>query len=92
MNQIHTSSDILNLKPGLWYIQKIKDGMSAGYLVEDKNLLDIAKFRYRWIDIKKKVYEDIPIPLSENLNPIALKEVLECIQQILEDNLFTDKK
>jgi hypothetical protein len=88
-HEIESVLDYRSFEDGIWYVQKIPDGFSAGRLAEKLEDLPKAKFRFHFNKIKPEIYEALTSSnLLDEVNPIALSKIFDLITSIIEKRLF----
>lgn len=87
--QLESVLDYKNFEDGIWYVEKIPDGFSAGRLAEKLEELPNAKFRFLFRKVKPEIYEVLQSSgILDELNPVVVTKMIDSISNIIEKRLF----
>jgi hypothetical protein len=87
--EIESTLDYKNFEDGIWYVEKIPDGFSAGRLAKRLEDLPKAKFRFQFKKVKPEIYDALQSSgVLEEVNPVAVSKMFEIFSRIVEKRLF----
>lgn len=87
--ELESVLDYRDFEDGIWYVEKIPDGFSAGRLAEKLEELPNAKFRFLFRKIKPEIYETLQSAgVLEELHPVAVTKLIDIASKIIEKRLF----
>jgi hypothetical protein len=87
--EFNSTLDYRNFEDGIWYVEKIPNGFSAGRLAKKLDDLPKAKFRFKFKKVKPEIYESLRSSgVLEEVNPIAVSKMFEIFSSIVEKRLF----
>ncbi len=87
--KFETVLDYKNFEDGIWYVESIPDGFSAGRLAERLEDLPRARFKYKFNKIKPDIYT--ALNQSELLSDIpseVMSEVFDIVLTVVSKKMF----
>jgi hypothetical protein len=94
MEKIFESTlDYKSFEDGIWYVEKIKNGFSAGRLAKYLEELPHSKFRFQFKKVKPEIYRMLESSeVMEEVTPKAVSKMFEIFCEVVERRMFTKEK